>query len=176
MNWRIDDRHDHWLVLDRATRLPARPVMWGGQDRKEALAKLHAKEYGSNPAALVTVLSHVLPGGDVGGDAQAGESWGVRFLGDMQPESGVFAVVDLYFYPVWADAADGVEGHRIECSTWRTLCTDLEDVGSSETWADVDYGHPSAASYPTVEAAEDAAYLAALGASAAEITWDGVSI
>jgi hypothetical protein len=75
--------------------------------------------------------------GDVGGDAQAGKSYNRRWW--HRTPVGEYAVLDIYTYPAYVDwlpvdpdPARLVLGVQINY----TLCIDLNEPGSTETWGD----------------------------------------
>jgi hypothetical protein len=75
----------------------------------------------------------VLPGGDVGGDAQLDESFSVRFHHRDQPGALVtyryYAALDL----------DDLTSIYVERQTEYLVCTDPADPGSTEVWSDDRY-------------------------------------
>lgn len=80
-------------------------------------------------------------GGDVGGDLQDSESYSRRFI--CQPLPGEFHIIDFNVY--WARTEDefkfGPEGvtRWIQTQVYYGVCTDPDDVGGTETYADYRY-------------------------------------
>lgn len=78
--------------------------------------------------------------GDVGGDVQDSESCSRRFACTL--DNGEFAVLDFYVY--WAKnnpetTVNAREGRWIQTAVHYSHCTDPNDVGSTETYADIRY-------------------------------------
>lgn len=90
-----------------------------------------------------TEQGEMCPGGDVGGDLQASESFNRRFVYKPQPDVAEFHVLDFTAY--WAidnvngDADDPSEPRGITVQVGYYVCTDPEDSGGTETWADYRY-------------------------------------
>lgn len=83
-------------------------------------------------------------GGDVGGDLQASDSYERRFA--IMLDNGEFAVLSFTGYwafdelpPVGVDYNQNKLPRNITVQVHYSHCTDLEDVGSSEGYADVRY-------------------------------------
>jgi hypothetical protein len=103
----------------------------------------------------------VLPGGDVGGDAQLGESFSVRFWHRDHPGALVgycyYAALDL----------DDLATVYVERQTELLACTDRVDPGGTEVW--------SYSRYETVQrglGSVEAATVAARQAAEAHLTCD----
>lgn len=111
------------------------------------------------------------PGGDVGGDIQAGDAWDIRFWRDDQPK----AVVTVWVYPV---QRDGQRHYRVQAQTELTICTDRGDPGSTEEWADAFY-YDEPGTHDTLSGAEQAARELAERYAAGRVhvtSWDGVTL
>jgi len=108
----------------------------------------------------------VLPGGDVGGDAQLDESFSVRFHHRHRPGAMVtyryYAALDL----------DDLATVYLERQTEYMLCTDPADPGSTEAWSDTRY-ETVQHGFASVEAASAAAKRAAEAHLACEEDWPG---
>jgi len=74
--------------------------------------------------------------GDVGGDIQATDATSRRFV--RTNASGTFTVLEVYAYATQEEngAID------VQAQLWETVCTDPEDPGSSEIFADIQYDYP----------------------------------
>jgi hypothetical protein len=108
------------------------------------------------------------PGGDVGGDNQAGEAWTVRLLSDDAPLS----MITMYFF-----ADRGPEDYGVTMMTEFLTCTDVSDPGGTETWSDYDYDYEAdPLAYDTAEEADEAAKsLAGIwAANPGRHEWDGL--
>lgn len=94
------------------------------------------------------------PGGDCGGDIQAGDAYNARWL---QPRAdGGTAMVTRSYY-----VADNDEATYLECQTEYLVCSDPDDPGGTEVWADYRYRElQDGPAQPN----DDDAWLAALGA------------
>jgi hypothetical protein len=117
----------------------------------------------------------VLPGGDVGGDIQVGESWTVRFYNDSLSK----AVIDISVYAVDHALKQCPPIHApdygVQIQAEFTICRDRKWPGDTEEWADVTYDD-RLARYPSMGAADEAAReIAHLYASGARIpaNWNG---
>jgi len=82
-------------------------------------------------------------GGDVGGDDQDGPSWVRRWI-QYFPEDAVYTVIDFYCFRVTQPDPDTYTGPQIGKLGMSVMvsyseCTDLGDVGGSETRADTRY-------------------------------------
>jgi hypothetical protein len=108
----------------------------------------------------------VLPGGDVGGDAQLGESFSVRFWHRDHPGAMVgyryYAALDL----------DDLTSVYVERQTEYLVCTDPTDPGGSEVWSDCRY-EAVERDLGTVEAATAAARQAAEAHLVCDEDWRG---
>lgn len=123
------------------------------------------------PSPWKPVPPGVCQGGDVGGDIQAGDAWDIRFWRDDQPK----AVVTVWVYPVqYADRP----GYRVQVQTQLTICTDRQDPGSTEEWADAFYRDEPAVHKKLGEAERAARSLAEwYAAGCVHVTgWDGVAL
>ncbi len=109
----------------------------------------------------------VLPGGDVGGDAQLDESFSVRFHHRHRPGAMVtycyYAALDL----------DDLTTIYVERQTELLVCTDAADSGSTEEWSDYRYT-TIASGLGSVEAATAAAKRAAEGHLVCDEDWSGL--
>jgi hypothetical protein len=108
----------------------------------------------------------VLPGGDVGGDTQVSESFGVRFHHRDHP-----GVMVAYCYYAAVDPDDPT-AITVERQTEFLVCTDPDDPGGSEVWS----GYRTTAlpgGFGTVQAATDAALQAAQRHLVCEEPWAG---
>jgi hypothetical protein len=108
----------------------------------------------------------VLPGGEVGGDVQLCESFGVRFWHRDQPG----ALVGYCYYAA-LDLED-LTCIYVERQTELLVCTDTDDPGSSEVWSDYRY-EAVQSGFGSVEAATAAARRAAEGHLACDEDWSG---
>jgi hypothetical protein len=74
-----------------------------------------------------------LPGGDFGGDIQAGDSWDVRFLNPALPGR----VITCWIYPVEGpDLPYLREGeYGVQIMAEHTICEDVTDPGGTEIWS-----------------------------------------
>jgi hypothetical protein len=108
----------------------------------------------------------VLPGGDIGGDAQLAESFSVRFHHRKLPGAMVtycyYAAIDL----------DDLTTICVEQQTELLVCTDPADPGGTEIWADARYTtlHRGLGS---VETATTAAHRAAECHLVCDEPWSG---
>lgn len=118
--------------------------------------------------------SGVLPGGQVGGDVQVGESWSRRFRPDVEPVEGLHAIVEEDWFASDPDPNEPGPPARftVTCQTWACVCTDPDDPGGTEEWSDYDY-HESEVFYPTLEDADRAAKESAEASVGVGIGWDG---
>jgi hypothetical protein len=108
----------------------------------------------------------VLPGGDVGGDTQASESFSVRF--HHRDHTGVL-VTYSYFAAVDPDHLAGI---TVERHTEYLVCTDRADTGGTELWSAYRYTTlPDG--FASVQAAADAANQAAQDHLVCEEPWSG---
>jgi hypothetical protein len=120
----------------------------------------------------------VAPGGDVGGDLQATESYSVQFLPGWEPADGLHAMVTAYFYgayedPVTRPAGAPPEGFWVQQQTEFLICQDLDDPGGTEAWSDYRY-YDWAARFPTAKEADRAAReLAEQASETVALGWDG---
>jgi hypothetical protein len=116
--------------------------------------------------------SGVLSGGDVGGDVQASDSWSVRFVPKAEPDDGLHGLITEYWYAEAMD--DGTFG--VTCQIEYMVCTDVEDPGGTETYAETDYDTGAdVRAYETAEAAGTAAQYQAKQSTPDGYAWDGRS-
>jgi hypothetical protein len=108
----------------------------------------------------------VLPGGDVGGDAQLDESFSVRFHHRDRPG----AMVTFYYYA--ALDLDDLTTLSVERQTELLACTDPADSGGTEVWSDSRY-ETVQRGFGSVEAATAAARRAAEAHLACDEAWSG---
>lgn len=101
--------------------------------------------------------------GDIGGDFQATEAYGIRYTRPDRPE----AVVDVAAY-----GETRGDHYVVTTQTEMTLCEDPKDPGGTETWADATY-HTAPQRYRTPADADRAARSAIEGHRASDIRWDG---
>jgi hypothetical protein len=108
----------------------------------------------------------VLPGGDVGGDAQLDESFSVRFHHRHRPGAMVtycyYAALDL----------DDLTTIYVERQTEYMVCTDPADPGGTEVWSDYRYAAVQR-DLGSVEAATATARRAAEAHLACDEHWPG---
>jgi recombination protein RecA len=107
----------------------------------------------------------VLPGGDVGGDAQLDESFSVRFHHRDRPG----ATVTFYYYA--ALDLDDLATVSVERQT-ELACSDPADPGGTEVWSDYRY-ETVQRDLDSVEAATAAARRAAEAHLACDEAWSG---
>lgn len=108
----------------------------------------------------------VLPGGDVGGDRQASESFSVRFHHRDYP-----GVLVTYSYYAAVDE-ENPAAITVERETEFMVCTDPADPGGSEVWSA--YRHTALpGGFASVQAATDAALQAAQAHLVCEEPWAG---
>jgi hypothetical protein len=108
----------------------------------------------------------VLPGGDVGGDAQLAESFSVRF--HHRDRTG--AMVTYRYYA--ALDLDDLATDSVERQTEYLVCTDPADPGGTEVWSDSRYKTVQR-DLGSVEAATAAARRAAEAHLACDEAWSG---
>lgn len=72
----------------------------------------------------------VRPGGDVGGDVQAGESYSVRYRRPDRP----YAMITRTAYP--AEAAEQQGMFFVQVQTEWLVCSDPLDPGGTEVWSE----------------------------------------
>lgn len=73
--------------------------------------------------------------GDIGGDLQAGNSYNRRWY--VERPNGERALIDAYTFPAFFDEDDEKDKRRL--IGWNIefmVCTDLDDPGGSEVWAE----------------------------------------
>ncbi len=108
----------------------------------------------------------MLPGGDVGGDAQLDESFSVRFWHRDRPGALVrhcyYAALDL----------DDLATLYVERQTELLACTDPDDPGGTEVWSDYRY-ETVRRGFASVEAATAAAKHAAEVHLVCDEPWSG---
>lgn len=88
-----------------------------------------------------------MDGGDVGGDAQQGTAWSRRCI--TRHDNGTFVVRDYYWYA----SRVGAEDYCVVRQEQTTECTDVEDVGGSETDCNVTY-HTEFPAFTTLDDAD----------------------
>jgi hypothetical protein len=108
----------------------------------------------------------VLPGGDVGGDAQLDESFSVRFW--HRDRAG--ALVTFYYYA--ALDIDDLTTVYVERQTEYLVCADPADPASTEVWSDSRY-ETVQRDLGSVEAATAAARQAAEAHLVCDEDWSG---
>jgi hypothetical protein len=108
----------------------------------------------------------VLPGGDVGGDNQASESFSVRFHHRDRP--GVL-VTYSYFAAVDEENPAAI---TVERETEFMICTDPADPGGTEVWSAYRWTALQSG-FASVQAATDAAFQAAQAHLTCEEPWSG---
>lgn len=120
-------------------------------------------------------------GGDVGGDAQATESWTFRFVQKVEPDDGLHAIITEYWYGEDLNVFQGRDldedaepqftvGGYAEI----TVCRDLDDPGSTEVWSDIErdgFDDADVRIYSTAEAAHEAAKRAAQRSLSMPYAW-----
>lgn len=126
-------------------------------------------------------------GGTVGGDG-AGEAWSVRY--GKRNDDGTFAFITSYYYSVdgaargWGDTTDDdgdpvPQRFSVENMTEFLICTDSDDLGSTEKWSEYKYDDELSLRYLDEADAEREAQAYAAGELAGEFrynySWDGVS-
>ena len=108
----------------------------------------------------------VLPGGDVGGDRQASESFSVRFHHRDHP-----GVLVTYSYYAAVDE-ENLAAITVDRETEFMVCTDPADPGGSEVWSA--YRHTTLQSgFANLQAATDTANQAAHSHLVCEEPWAG---
>jgi hypothetical protein len=108
----------------------------------------------------------VLPGGDVGGDRQASESFSVRFHHRDHP-----GVLVTYSYYAAVDE-ENLSAITVDRETEFMVCTDPADPGGSEVWSA--YRHTTLQSgFANLQAATDTANQAAHSHLVCEEPWAG---
>lgn len=124
--------------------------------------------------------SGVVAAGTVGGDAQVGEAWSVRYRAVGEPQDGLHAILTLSWYADGGSAqvnGEQPEEYGVTCCTEYLICEDPSDLGGTEEWSDLSYEEGYLA-YPTADEAEKQARLSAERAALAadsRLTWDGRS-
>ena len=108
----------------------------------------------------------VLPGGDVGGDRQASESFSVRFHHRDHP-----GVLVTYSYYAAVDE-ENLAAITVDRETEFMVCTDPADPGGSEVWSAYRWTALQGG-FGTVQAATDAALQAAQAHLVCEEPWAG---
>ncbi len=69
-------------------------------------------------------------GGDVGGDAQVGDSWCAQWRRPLPDD--LWALVTRYFYPAVPYLSESVEPEYMEMQTEYLVCRDPADPGGTE--------------------------------------------
>jgi hypothetical protein len=109
----------------------------------------------------------IRPGGDAGGDIQAGNSFSVRYVRPDLPGSLITRT---------AYAVENVPGEfTIQIQTEWLVCTDPRDPGGTEIWSDYAYDDEGCPIWSSVGEAEDAARegAAKMLGEAEMHDWDG---
>jgi hypothetical protein len=107
----------------------------------------------------------VRPGGDVGGDRQATESYSIRYTTPDRPG----ALVTVYFY----GERTGRGEYGVTMQTEWLVCADPTDPGGTEQWSEADYHDLSPEVITSRVEAERIAREHAESHTADEVTWDG---
>jgi hypothetical protein len=91
------------------------------------------------------------PGGDVGGDAQAGDSLMVRFVGSNEHRP---ALIDVYAYASFVDIndQDPAQGYRAQLMIEYRRVGDVSQPGDSEVWSGSAY-HTDPRVFPVLDEA-----------------------
>lgn len=118
----------------------------------------------------------VVPGGDVGGDYQATESWSVRYRSGEDPTR----IVTVYYFGDYqsdADAENETGPYNITRMTEATICredgpTPLPDT-SDEVWSDSRYDEVETGINGSLKYVDDAARGWAVLHTPSLIDWDG---
>ena len=121
----------------------------------------------------------VVPGGDVGGDYQATESWSVRYRAEEDPTR----VVTVYFFgeyltPAASEVPDTTGVYKITRLTEATICredgpTPLPDT-SDEVWSDSRYDEVETEIRGSLKYIDEAARGWAVLHTPSLIVWNGV--
>lgn len=105
----------------------------------------------------------ILPGGDIGGDDQAGDSYSLRYHLQDDPRR----IVTVYTYPV-----EDRGRYRVETQTELMVCDDPRDPGTTEQWSDAIYATARPVFSSVAEAGRHAEQLIR-DHRASDIRWDG---
>lgn len=115
----------------------------------------------------------VVPGGDVGGDRQATESWSVRYRAEEDPTR----VVEVYYfgeYQTDADAENKVGPYTITRLTDATICRDPQQPpGDTEVWSDFRYDEIATPAIGSLKYLDEAARGYAAMHTCFMVDWDG---
>jgi hypothetical protein len=124
----------------------------------------------SKPCTWATDATGVQPGGDAGGDIQAGESYSVRYRRADRPG----AMITRTAYPAGVPGRPGVFFVQVE-TEWLVSSEPL-DPGGTETWSECTYDDESG-TYASAADAEKAAARVATGllADGCSQNWDGLA-
>lgn len=106
------------------------------------------------------------PGGAVGGDVQATDSFSVRYT--RSDRAG--AVVTVYFYGI-----DREHRYAVETQIETVVCADPRDPGGTEQWSEVTYRVTDGQRFTTPHEAELHARALAEQHTGALIAWDGLA-
>jgi hypothetical protein len=120
------------------------------------------------PCGWAIDVTGVQPGGDVGGDSQAGESYSVRYRrADRQR-----AMITRTTYP--AGVPDQPDAFFVQIETEWLVSADPLDPGGTETWSEYAYDD-EAGTYTSAAEAEKAALRVATGllSDGCSQNWDG---
>lgn len=101
--------------------------------------------------------------GDIGGDIQRSEAYARRYARALP--DGTWAVIDDAYYTTEEDGTIGVQNQ-----VTYTVCADLADPGSSETWSDSVYEDVTV----PVEADDEGVKAHCNGVNPGAFGWDGV--
>jgi hypothetical protein len=117
----------------------------------------------------ITDTMGVQPGGDVGGDIQAGESYAVRY---RRPDQEC-AIITCTAFPAQSPTRPGV--FFVQVQTEWLVCADPRDPGGTEIWSESDT-YDEAATYDSAAEAQAVARRVATSLldDAASHDWDGL--
>lgn len=117
--------------------------------------------------------------GNPGGDDEVTDAWNVRLHNDALPH----AVVDVDYFAEWPGRGSGTDNYTdpaeyvVTGMIQFTVCTDREDPGGTETWADISYDtEADPLAYDDLDKADQAARYQArrwIRMAAMFMTWDG---
>lgn len=117
----------------------------------------------------------VTPGGDVGGDYQATESWSIRYRAEEDPTR----VVEVYYFGEYqsdADAENEVGPYDLTRYTDATICRDPSlSPGETEIWSDSRYDKIETDLTWSLKSLDEAARGFAALHTPDLIDWDGTS-
>jgi hypothetical protein len=157
----VDDRL-HRAIEIAATCKPCEESMTCQQSRT------NPNTAPGNPCAWAADGTGVQPGGDAGGDIQAGESYRVRYRRADRP----CAMITRTAYPAEVPGQPGVFFVQVE-TEW-LVSTDPLDPGGTETWSDYAYDDEPGIYASAAEAEKAAVRVAtALLADGCSHNWPG---